>query len=578
MDPISAAGIAISVASLSFQVFAGCVKGFVVLSSAQNFGKDASFLRTMLNVEEYRFIQWADTVGLTSPGGKMLPQINRGLADELMVQLRDRLDCVKLRERYSIDLQPANLTSQAPDNCIIGGSQAPDILASAVSDERRTEILAHAKLIERKTGLPKRLWWVMIEKSKFQDLVRDLRQIVDALWNLLEPMRLRELVQQVDRTLTAVVDMSHDIDALKGVQASLSLKTIDFPGEANLSAAVGLKVMREQLPDDGSDPARVKSLNHESIRPLHRNLLKQPTNRQGNGGSFIAEYDGKQVLCEAKPVHGRLKSKLRLRSTNLANLLALPKNPGFLTLSCLGFLEDVDEFVFLYEYPPGADTSIQPRSLQDLLRDKKTRPPSVTARIRLALEICRTILTVHTAGWLHKNIRSENILFFTDREKSGNGPDALTQPYLTGFAFSRADSPVEISDQASEDPLLDIYRHPKALGEPSDSYAMYMDHYSLGMVLTEIAEWCPLKFIIKNHVDVTRSEIDVPLSALAGVHAWLVRELVELGRIEFRMGEVYGNAVSWLISRKHGELKRHESTERLLAFQQFVNELGCCRV
>lgn len=57
---------------------------------------------------------------------------------------------------------------------------------------------------------------MVIEKSKFQDLVRDLRQIVDALWNLLEPIRLRELAQQVGRTLTAVVDMSHNIDALKG--------------------------------------------------------------------------------------------------------------------------------------------------------------------------------------------------------------------------------------------------------------------------------------------------------------------------------------------------------------------------
>lgn len=95
---VSAAGIALSVASLSFQVFAGCVKGFVLPSSTQKFGNDASFLRTMLNMEEYRFVQWVDKVGLTSPDGKMLPLINQALADELMVQLRDRLGCVKLKE------------------------------------------------------------------------------------------------------------------------------------------------------------------------------------------------------------------------------------------------------------------------------------------------------------------------------------------------------------------------------------------------------------------------------------------------------------------------------------------------
>jgi hypothetical protein len=191
----------------------------------------------------------------------------------------------------------------------------------------------------------------------------------------------------------------------------------------------------------------------------------------------------------------------------------------------------MDEFVFLYEYPPGADISIPPRTLQDLLRDSKMRSPSVTARLKLALESFKMALTVNTAGWLHKNN-----LFFTERTDSSSSSEALTQPYLTGFTFSRADSPVEISDQASEDPLLDIYRHLQALGEPPVSYAMYMDHYSLRIVLTEIAEWRSLKPIITNHVDVTKSKIDVSLLALAGIHAWFVRELLERGQLEFRMG------------------------------------------
>jgi hypothetical protein len=305
---------------------------------------------------------------------------------------------------------------------------------------------------------------------------------------------------------------------------------MDFPGEAILYTAVGSKVIREQLPDDSSESTHGQELDDESLQLLHRDLLKRPATKPGASGAFIAEYDKKPVPCEAKLVPGRLKSKLRLRSENLARLLSLPKSPDFLTLRCLGFLEDMDEFISLYEYPPQADTSIPPRSLQDLLRDSKMRSPSMTARLRLALEIRKTLLTVHTASWLHKDIRSENILFFTDRTKSSNSSGALSQPYLSGFAFSRADLPVEISDQASEDPLLDISRHPQALGEPSVSYSMYMDHYSLGLVLTDIAEWHSLKHIIKKHVDVTKSEVDVPLSALAGIHAWFVRELVERGK------------------------------------------------
>ncbi|GAD97616.1 predicted protein [Paecilomyces variotii No. 5] len=546
MDPVSAAGLALSVPSLAFEVFAGCVKGFVLLSTAHNFGKDASFFLTMLNVEEYRFVQWADAVGLTATDGLMVPWINQTLVEDLLVQMRDRLDRSKLKERYSLDLQLLDDRTQDGNTNTEKHSQVSDILCKAVSNERRADILARAKLIQNRTALPKRLWWAAVDKTKFQDLVLDLRQIVDALWNLLEPFRQRELAQQVSHTFTAVVDMSRDLQALKGLQASFTRQTGGFPGDELLSAAVCLKVVREQLPEESQPkPSRPDSF-PESFQPLNRNLLERKPGTRGARGTFISEYDGKPVLCEAKVVDPRLKPKLRLRSENLARLLSLPKSPSFKTLKCFGFLEDMDEFVFLYDYPPGSNLSISPRSLQECLRDSKMKPPSITTRLKLALEICNTVLTVHTSGWLHKNIRSENILFLASSKQDDTSVD-LTQPYLTGFAFARADSPVEISDQASEDPLSDIYRHPQALGEPSTSYAMYMDHYSLGTVLTEIAEWRPLKHIIKKYVDVTKPNNDVSLFALAGTQDWLVRELVDRGQIEFRMGDVYGRGVSSML-------------------------------
>ncbi|KAJ6031534.1 hypothetical protein N7540_002266 [Penicillium herquei] len=574
MDPISAAGIALAVPSLAFQVFAGCVQGFVTLSTAQNFGKDANFLQTMLNVEEYRFLQWADTVGLTGADGNILHQINQALAEELMVQLKDRLDASKLKQRYSLDLQPTH------GNSIIGldentgnNAQVPGALANAVSHQRRAEILARANLIHSQSSFPKRMWWAAVDKSKFQDLVHDVRQIVDTLWKLLEPVRLRELSQQVGQTLTAVVDMSHDIEALKGLQASFSRMAICFPGDDIIATAVGLKVVREQLPEESSSSSEMGPL--ESLQPLSRTLLQCSARTRGATGTFIATYDGKPVLCESKVVNGRLKSKLRLRSENLARLLSLPKGPSFMTLNCLGFLEDMDEIIFLYTYPPTSDLTFPPRSLQELLRDSKTKPPSLTARLKLALDICNTLLTVHTSGWLHKNIRSENILFFTPSDASETSTFG-TRPYLTGFTFARADSPVEISDQASEDSLADIYRHPHALGEPSASYAMYMDHYSLGTVLTEIAEWRPLKHIIKSYLDVTNSDVDIPLSALAGTSSWLMQNLANRGKIEFRMGDVYGDGVSRFLSLGSMETDSRSSTVDLLAFQRFVQELGLC--
>ncbi|KAL3478345.1 hypothetical protein BJX99DRAFT_224657 [Aspergillus californicus] len=367
--------------------------------------------------------------------------------------------------------------------------------------------------------------------------------------------------------------MSHDLEMLKGLQATFSRMQVGFPGDAILATGVGLKVVREQLPGEGSTD-NIGPV--EPLQPLNRGLLQRPPGTRGASGSFMATYDGKPVICESKVVDTRLKSKLRLRSENLARLLSLPKGPSFLTLECLGFLEDMDEFVFLYHYPPASDPTVPPRSLQVLLRDSKMKPPSLTVRLKLALDICNTLLTVHTSGWLHKNIRSENILFFTPSQTTNNSFG--TQPYLTGFTFARADSPVEISDQASEDPLSDIYRHPQALGEPSTSYAIYMDHYSLGAVLTEIAEWRPLKHIIKSYLDVTNSNVDISLIGLAGTQKWLTREIVDRGKIEFRMGDIYGGGVSRLLRLAPSEVDSRSSTPYLLAFQQFVHQLGGCCV
>ncbi|OJI91230.1 hypothetical protein ASPTUDRAFT_915973 [Aspergillus tubingensis CBS 134.48] len=579
MDPIAASGIAIGVVSLSFQVFAGCVKGFMILSSAHNFGKDASFLQTMLSVEEYRFVEWADVVGLTSPDSRILRQLNQALAKELMGQLEDKLDSTKLKERYSLDLQEADSSSHGARNLINEQSHAPNMLVKAVSNERRSEILQRAKLIQSRTAFPKRFRWAVIDKSRFQDLVLDLRQIVDSLWNLLEPIRLRELSQQVAKTLTTVVDMSHDIEALKGIQATFTKQATRFPGETILSSAVGIKVVREGLPGEGSSHSTSASslLAHGPLYPLNRKLLSKPaaTTREANG-TFMAQYDGRPVLCEAKPVDPWLKPKLKVRAENLTKLLSLPKCASFMTLQCLGFLEDMDGFIFLYDYPPGSDTTVRPRSLQDLLRDPAMERPSVTERLRLALSICKTLLTIHTAGWFHKNIRSENVILINREPDQIN--ESLGEPYLTGFSFARTDSPVEISDKGSVNPFFDIYRHPHVLSEPPMPYSIYMDHYSIGTVLLEIAEWLPLKHIIKKHVDITNCNLDISISSLAQIQSWLQGVFIEHGQIAFRMGDVYGNGVSRLLRLGLPEEDISSSTEQLLAYQKFVNELDLCHI
>ncbi|MCJ1470023.1 hypothetical protein MMC07_008668 [Pseudocyphellaria aurata] len=554
LDP----GTALAVVSLTFEVFAGCVKGFVLLSTAHNLGKDASLLRTLLNLEEYRFTQWAWKVGLTEPGAKLNPRLNQSLAADLMSQLEILLRTDKIRERYKmeliVDLSKECKTPEKPS----ADASALGLLGQAVSDETRGEILARAKLIQSKNSLPKRLWWAAVDKSRFEELVRDVRVLVQGLWTLLDPLQQDEVMSKIQQVLSVVIEVSKDVDGLKDLQTALKSAPDEISREnGNLAAAAGIKAVRVELQDDhvSSIVAQSVSISH-SLPRKRRDILMKPLSRKlfinfvphsGDTSTGTGVYADEPVLVEYKSVIPKLKFKLKSRIENLAVLLSTPKDPSFLTLHCLGYFEDGDRFAFIFQYPTKPTklfTAPHPVSLLDLLRDP-TMQPSVTTRIKLALNICSTLLALHTAGWLHKDLRSEKILFFPSRYPllSAIPSDFLLSPYLTGFAFSRIDSPSEISEQPSSDPLSDIYRHPHALGDPSASFEKCMDLYSLGVIMVEIAEWRALKTLIRKKVDVTREGVDVPLSAIAEIGPWLMQEKVRSGTVSFRMGKVFGRAV-----------------------------------
>lgn len=602
MDP----GTALAVISLSFEVFAGCIKGFVIVSNAHNLGKDASYLRTMLNLEEYRFTQWAAKVNLLQPSGTIVPRLNQALASNLMGQLNSLLQADKISERYKLHLlkdPPAQLPLSSSHDYL---TAPPNVLSVAVSDETRGEILAKANLIQSKNSLPKRLWWAAIDKAKFESLVKDVRTIVEGLWALLDPIQQDEVISNIRLVLSTVVEISKDIKGLRELQTALKDSQIGSRANVALSTAAGLKAATIQLENqdtlEGDEleqkfmavalGPRESSLGTGLRRdiilpPLSEHLLTNPVWKTDKSCVGTARYCDAPVLVEYKHVSMRMRSKLKVRVENLAVLLSTAKDPDFLTLHCLGFFEDTARccFVLVYAYPTPLDGEAEPYrgsvsppiSLLNLLRDSKFRPPSVTARLKLGLDISRTLLAFHTAGWLHKDIRSENILFFPTREQDAGTPELLSRPYLAGFGFSRANSPTEISEQPSADPLRDIYRHHHALGDPSTSFEKYMDLYSLGTIMIEIAEWRPLKQVVQKCVDVATIGAGViSLERIAEIGPWLVKEKVKKGVVDFRMGEIFGRVVGRLLVGEDIEVPDTDGRTETPVLKEAVQNLEKC--
>ncbi|KAL3440643.1 hypothetical protein BJX65DRAFT_314593 [Aspergillus insuetus] len=130
------------------------------------------------------------------------------------------------------------------------------------------------------------------------------------------------------------------------------------------------------------------------------------------------------------------------------------------------------EFQLVFDIPP---TLFDPRTLRELLL--LTPPHALNGRFRLATQLVRSLMFVHTSGFVHKNIRPDTMVGF---EEAGIpiGPSSLI-----GFERSRSGAVATflMGDSSWE---KNLYRHPKRQGVyPEDRYVMQHDIYSLGVNL-----------------------------------------------------------------------------------------------
>ncbi len=117
--------------------------------------------------------------------------------------------------------------------------------------------------------------------------------------------------------------------------------------------------------------------------------------------------------------------------------------------------------------------------------------PSLTARLALMRKLTQAVEKLHAVNWLHKGLCSENVVFFPGHDVG----DVLTEPYLSGFDYSRPGLEASMSSNPVTTAAEDLYRHPAVQGGPQEGssrslgYRKRHDLYSLGVVLVEIARW-----------------------------------------------------------------------------------------
>ena len=241
----------------------------------------------------------------------------------------------------------------------------------------------------------------------------------------------------------------------------------------------------------------------------------------------------------------------------------------------------VYEVANLDEEPSQTNSTIRP--LLNLFEHQ--RNPSLSYRVQVAVALAETVLQLHTAGWLHKGIRSENVLFL-DRDKLCWEIGNSLGPYLAGYDYSRADNPLEMTEDAPQTSNIDVYRHPQAQGAARPSFNKSFDLYALECVLLEIALWKKLQDILfqagsvpdtqpENHVTTNADELAHLRwdAVLRGRECLLDMEKSNplLDEVAFRAGNTYAKVVK--ICFTAGQDQDNEETETSVITQISIVKL-----
>ncbi len=362
-----------------------------------------------------------------------------------------------------------------------------------------------------------------------------------------------------DSILAQVVQTRHKVDGLSDLVQSLvsALHTSNNVTSIADRKYLGLSRFKTLSVAIENESASERLLLHPDLQrclasrePLPTNNLKldtpgTTTHAMPSSAFFRSggTYNGEAVWIEWReylPSDSGLPPKyVQDRISKLAILLREGQTQTeFITPQCLGYVHEpnIPRFGFVFKRSRSSGNPV-PTSLSELL--EATQKPPLTARVEVARIITTSLWYLHAVDWLHKGIRSENILF----EDEGH----LSQPLLSGFDYSRPAKPGEITDGATQNRRHDLYRHPGVqFDSPRDGkygYRMVHDVYSLGVVLFEIGVWRS----IDRFLDIPPGE-EVPLSVARGVGARLLSDQC-FAQLAAEGGNIYASCVRFCLDR-----------------------------
>lgn len=552
----------VGVASLLGQVYSACVTALDVRAKSLHFGRDLLTFNAELDVLSARMKAWGQGWRIPQQKHRDSPRfrefgffaVNTLLVIYRLIQSLNTLQKEFPYFEGKYDMTTVGLAAGLEQLSLL---EDPD----SISADIRESLI---NMIQEDSTMKESFPWV-VNDGESKKLIQDLASLILSLERLLPPPQgsgnqalvfSKYLASDDTEWLQALASAQGDVPPAFSGAAELKRLSSRIRGNLTLAQATmpskTLRIRETDVTWYKDDPDELRT---------------------------IGTYKGSTVLIEWKPHDPKWRKKrieldMLERVYNIARLLRQGMKPdAFRTLMCQGIFEDevidgTSQFGFVFSIPPHQNPRVF-HSLRDLLENQAARP-HLGQRFQLARSIAVSILTLHVSGWLHKGLRSHNILFFP----SSDLMIEFSEPYLCGFEYSRADAPHEVTEQVSAHKEFDRYRHPNCQGVPVDSiasgdeagrrksYTKVFDIYSLGIVLVEIRRWSAAVYWPEG------GENGNPAEFRDGL---VKTESDELG---FSMGEGYKNAVIKCLTGAF-DLSDRKSME-LALYLEVVKELERC--
>ncbi|OAA55764.1 HET-s/LopB domain protein [Cordyceps fumosorosea ARSEF 2679] len=521
--PPESAGIALGSLSLFGQTLTACVHGFERYSLVRNLGTEFTDLQRKLSWTRSRLATWASDWGISDGRHLEDDRFQRyvEMATSHLVYINYLLAELAKAEEALPTLETAGWQARSPVAALSRWSKTGDVSAAELKDltDKIERLNAEASTVEKVR--------YYLADSRAPRMVDTVRSMVEDLFLQFPPPR-DDIAASLARN-RALQSNSH---------ATLDAAARDAKVDPALAALTLLKVESLRLEQRSDQLA--------SADPEEPTYVIVEGSEAWKGSRGTAFYFNEEkfprrvpVLVEKKEVPsegGYQRHHERIR--NVARLLSMKGKPREMrTLDCLGVVSVGDETLtthkLLYRLPAARFFT-----LSSILNGQRAAPLPLGKKFACAKVLCRAVLWVHLAGWLHKNICSSNVVFAADEVSQVN----IAEPYICGFEYSRHIIAPQDTEPLAGDASNNMYRHPDVQGLPQASrgterpeFGKAHDVYALGMVLLELGSRRSLSGLKERYEDSGRRWSAEPF------REWLVNK--EVMTLVPRMGEIYTDVV-----------------------------------